>query len=182
MKHFVFILFISSILLSFISCKNDTKIVEPIKIEFKKEGTLSLYKSTSNSIITTLDIEISDTDYETQTGLMHRHNMLDNRGMLFVFDNIKLRFFYMKNTYLPLDIIYLDEAKLIVSFQKNAKPLDKTALPSQVPAKYVLEINAGLADKFNLAIGDKMEYNTNNKINITHILSLHKPPNGFDWQ
>jgi uncharacterized membrane protein (UPF0127 family) len=64
----------------------------------------------------------------------------------------------MKNTKIPLDIIYINADKKIVSIQKNAKPFDETSLPSEAPAKYVLEINAGLSDKWNLESGDNMDY------------------------
>ncbi|MBN4070368.1 DUF192 domain-containing protein [Olleya sp. AH-315-F22] len=158
MKRIVFTLVLSSILFNFSSCKEGNKIIKPIKIEFKKEGELTIFKSISDSVITTFDIEIADTDYETQTGLMHRHSMLENRGMLFVFPEMSLRSFYMKNTYIPLDIIYLDKDKLIVSIQENAKPLNKTSLTSQVPAQYVFEINAGLTQKWSLKVGDRMEF------------------------
>jgi hypothetical protein len=158
MKRIVFTLFAGSILFSFASCKEDRKIIKPIKIEFKKEGELTLFKSTSDSLITTFDIEIADTDYETQTGLMHRHSMQDNRGMLFIFPEMSLRSFFMKNTFLPLDIIYLDNNKFIVSIQENAKPLDNASLPSLFPAQYVFEINAGLTQKWSFKVGDRMQF------------------------
>ncbi len=158
MKRIVFTLFVGSILFSLTSCKEDKKTIKPIKIEFKKEGVLTFFKSKSDSIITTFNIEIADTDYETQTGLMHRHSMLDNRGMLFVFPEMNLRSFYMKNTYIPLDIIYLDKDKFIVSIQENVKPLDETSLPSQALAQYVFEINAGLTQKWSLKVGDRMAF------------------------
>ncbi len=84
--------------------------------------------------------------------------MQDNRGMLFVFPTMRERSFYMRNTKFPLDLIYLDQNKYIVSFQENAKPFDESSLPSEVPAQYVLEVNAGLAEKWLLEIGDRMEY------------------------
>ena len=158
MKRLVFILIIGSFLFSLASCKEDNKLVNPIKIEFKKEGELSLYESKSDSIITTFNIEIANTDYETQTGLMHRHSMKDDSAMLFIFSEMSLRYFYMKNTYIPLDIIYLNKNKVIVSIQENAKPLSETSLPSQFPAQYVLEINAGLSQKWSIEIGDSMEF------------------------
>lgn len=140
------------------SCKNEPKSVKPIEITFKKEGELNLYKSTSDTIKAKLDIEIADTDYETQTGLMYRNTMKENRGMLFIFNTEQERFFYMKNTKIPLDIIYISKDKKIVSFQKHAKPFDETSLPSTYPAKYVLEINAGLADAWSLAVGDSISF------------------------
>lgn len=141
------------------SCNKEAKkTVTPLKIEFKKEGDLTLYKSASDSIITTLDIEIAETEYETQTGLMYRDSMKKHQGMLFIFPNMDYRSFYMKNTHIPLDIIYLDAEGFIVSFQEHAKPLDETSLPSQVPAQYVLEVNAGLAEEWLLEIGDRMVF------------------------
>ncbi|RLD27414.1 MAG: DUF192 domain-containing protein [Bacteroidetes bacterium] len=158
MKRIVLTLFIGLILFSLTSCKEDKKTIKPIKIEFKKDGVLTFFKSKSDSIITTFDIEIADTDYETQTGLMHRHTMKDNRGMLFIFPNMNLRSFYMKNTFIPLDIIYLDKDKFIVNILENAEPLDESSLSSKVPAQYVFEINAGLTQKWFLKVGDSMMF------------------------
>ena len=157
-NRIVFIFLMSSILFSFTSCKKEQKVVKPIKIEFKKEGKLTIFKSTSDTIISHFDIEIADNNYETQTGLMHRQTMQNDRAMLFIFPDMRMRSFYMKNTYIPLDIIYLDKERIIVSIQENAKPLDETSLPSLFPAQYVLEINGGLSDKLSLKVGDKIEF------------------------
>ena len=142
------------------SCKeNNSKIQsKPVVINFKKEGTLQLLKATNDSIIQTLDIEIADDDYQIQTGLMYRDAMNTNQGMLFIFPNEDYRSFYMKNTRIPLDIIYIDSDKTIVSFQNNAKPFDETSLPSETPAKYVLEINGGLAEEWQLAKDDRIKF------------------------
>lgn len=144
----------------FFNCKEEKpkKTKDKIAVSFKKEGTLKLKKAENDSIIKTLDIEIADNDYETQTGLMYRTELGKNQGMLFIFPNTDYRSFYMKNTKIPLDIIYIGEDKSIVSFQKNAKPLDETSLPSNALAKYVLEINAGLSDQWQLAVGDKITF------------------------
>ncbi len=128
------------------------------EITFTKEGELSLMKSETDSIIAKLDIEIADDEYSTQTGLMYRHSMDQNQGMLFIFNDLRQRSFYMKNTEIPLDIIYLNSEKEIVSIQKNAKPFDETSLPSSAASQYVLEVNAGLSDKWNLEQGDRIEF------------------------
>ncbi len=146
------------IFFSISSCKDNKKAIKQTEILFKKEAVLTLYKTTTDSTKIELDIEIADNEYETQTGLMYRSSMKMNQGMLFVFDDERERSFYMKNTKIPLDLIYINEAKLIVSFQKNAKPLDETSLPSNAPAKYVLEINAGMVDTWGLKIGDNLSY------------------------
>lgn len=140
------------------SCKEEKKTVKPVDITFKKEGELIIKKATTDSIIKSIDIEIADDEYQTQTGMMYRDSMKDSQGMLFVFPNASLHTFYMKNTQIPLDIIYIGSNKAIVSIQKNAKPFDETSLPSNEPAQYVLEINAGLTDAWNLEVGDTIEF------------------------
>jgi len=154
-------LFSALILLLFtVSCKNE-KEQTPVtlaEISFIKQAELQLIKSSNDSILKTLDIEIADDEYKTQTGLMYRQSMEENQGMLFIFPDAQVRSFYMKNTEIPLDIIYIDKNKKIVSFQKNARPYDATSLPSGVPAQYVLEINAGLSDRWNLQVGDRIDW------------------------
>jgi uncharacterized protein len=153
---------VSSILLLNVGCKEEPKsIVAPIKIEFNKEGTLQLYKHGTDSIISTFDIELAEDDYETQTGLMHRGSMQNNQAMLFIFPDVKTRSFYMKNTLISLDIIYIDDTQKVVSIQKSAKSMDETSLPSKAPAKFVLEINGGLSEKLNIAEGDSISFSKN---------------------
>ena len=146
--------------LQFQSCKDDQKTIRPTVIEFKKDGELVL-KTSKDSIIKNLDIEIAEDEYQTQTGLMYRDVLGQNQGMLFVFPEEGLRSFYMKNTKIALDIIYIDADKKIVSFQNHAQPFNEASLPSNVPAQYVLEINAGLAEKWQLEVGDIIEYQRN---------------------
>lgn len=143
----------------FVSCKEDAK--REIKTEtvtFTKEGRLTILKAQTDSVLVSMDIEIAETDYETETGLMYRKSMGENQGMLFIFPDIRQHFFHMKNTEFGLDIIFLDENLKIVSFQENAKPFDEKLLPSKVPVKYALEINAGLSEKWLLEVGDKVEF------------------------
>lgn len=143
------------------SCKEEKKTVKPVVVNFKKEGELILKKAKTDSIIKSIDIEIADDAYQTQTGLMYRDSMEDNQGMLFVFPEAELHTFYMKNTKIALDIIYIDADKKIVNIQKNAKPFSENSLPSSAPAQYVLEINAGLSDQWQLEVGDQIEYTSN---------------------
>ncbi|MGB6268772.1 MAG: DUF192 domain-containing protein [Olleya sp.] len=160
MKHFIkpTILFLSFVLaINFTSCKEE-KVIEPVKVNFKKEGELTLFKGTTDTIIKVFNIEIAKTDYEIQTGLMYRDSMKDNQGMLFVFNDVRERSFYMKNTRIALDLIFFDHNKRVVSFQENAKPMDESGLPSNTPAQFVLEVNAGTAQKLLLDVGDKMDY------------------------
>lgn len=160
MKRFscLFIWAVLTFTLTFTSCKKETKAVKQTEVSFTKEGELSIFNTETDSLKVNLDIEIADTDFDIQTGLMYRDSMKDSQGMLFVFEDAQERFFYMKNTRIPLDIIYVSPEKSIISFQKNAQPFDETSLPSGGPAKYVLEVNAGLVDEWQIAIGDSINF------------------------
>lgn len=140
------------------SCGDETKesSIEVPEIEFTKEGELYLLKQ--DDTINKVDIEIADTDYERQTGLMYRKSMEDDQGMLFIYPNEAPRSFYMKNTYIPLDIIFYGKDSSAVSFQENAKPLDETSLPSEKPAQFILELNAGKVKEWNIELGDKIDF------------------------
>ncbi|WP_203295958.1 DUF192 domain-containing protein [Luteirhabdus pelagi] len=161
MKKFSLLLVLLAFSLTVFNCKEkkEEKVLTK-KVSFKKEGELQLKKAETDSIVASLDIEIAKNDYEIQTGLMYRQSMAENRGMLFIFEDELRRSFYMKNTEFPLDIIYLNEARKIVDIKKNARPLDETSLPSTQPARYVLEVNAGLSDRWGLEEGDYIEYTT----------------------
>lgn len=152
------LLFITTFLLS---CGDDNKEpeVETITIEFKKEGELQVLKN--GEVTRTIDIEIADTPYEWETGLMYRDSMEDNQGMLFIYPNAAPRSFYMKNTYIPLDIIFMDNDTLVINIKENATPRDETSIPSSAPAKFILEINGGKASSWNIEEGDKMRFYRN---------------------
>ena len=142
------------------NCKDEKKPseVKSVDIKFKKEGTLQLKKSANDSVYRTVDIEIADDEYQRQTGLMYRNTLGQTEGMLFVFDDEMLRSFYMKNTRLPLDIIYIASDSSVVSFQEQAQPFDDSSLPSNMPAQYVLELNAGLVKQWGIEVGDKIDF------------------------
>jgi uncharacterized membrane protein (UPF0127 family) len=141
------------------SCKEEAKkVIKTEAIAFTKEGTLQIFKKEADTLLANFDIEIAETDYETQTGLMYRKGMEDNQAMLFIFPDVAMHSFYMKNTEFALDIIYIDENLRIASFQENAQPFNENGLSSQVPIKYVLEVNAGLSEKFLLEVGDQITF------------------------
>lgn len=152
-------LYFLAILLFLFSCKEESKkTIKTEEVSFTKEGTLQIFKQNTDSLIIDLNIEIAESDYETQTGLMYRSGMEQDQAMLFIFPDVAVHSFYMKNTEFALDIIYIDEKLQIASFQENAEPFNQSGLSSQVPIKYVLEVNAGLAEKWLLEIGDRITY------------------------
>jgi len=122
---------------------------------FVKQGELSFNDSNSN-FITRIEIEIADTDDKRTTGLMFRDRMDETQGMLFIFPEESEQAFWMKNTILPLDIIFVNSKMDIVKIQKNAEPYSEKSLPSIKPAQYVVEVNAGYCDKFGVKDGDKI--------------------------
>jgi uncharacterized membrane protein (UPF0127 family) len=146
-------------------CKNEaTKKIKPGKQEntyepkFKKDGNLWLIKAATGDTLRQLDVEYANNRSKIEYGMMYRKSMDENMSMLFFMGNMQMRSFWMKNTYVPLDIIYIDDTYQIVSIQKNAEPLNTKSLPSDGPAMYVLEVKGGLSDKLGLEKGDMITW------------------------
>ncbi len=103
-------------------------------------------------------VEIADTDALRERGLMFRKTLAPDHGMLFEFPLSDIQNFWMKNTLISLDIIYIGADGRIVSIARNAKPHDETPLPSAGPALGVLEIGGGLAAKLGIEPGDQVRH------------------------
>jgi uncharacterized membrane protein (UPF0127 family) len=99
------------------------------------------------------NLEVAYRPEDQETGLMNRKSMADDHGMIFVFPAERNLTFWMKNTLIPLDIVYLDRGGRVVSV-KHMKPLDETAVPSEGPAMYAVELNAGAAARAGVKAGD----------------------------
>ncbi|MCC6933626.1 MAG: DUF192 domain-containing protein [Deltaproteobacteria bacterium] len=111
-----------------------------------------------NSLLKEIRAEIVYTRTGRNYGMMYRKQMDENAAMLFLFSNMEPRSFWMKNTYLPLDIVFVDEGKKIVSIAKNTQPLSVQNIPSGKPAKYVLELLGGFCDRHGLKEGDQLVF------------------------
>ena len=106
------------------------------------------------------NVELAETAQKRVLGLMFRENLKENEGMLFIFEKEEIHPFWMKNTKIPLDIIWINNLNEIVYINKNTQPcIDycPTINPNK-NAKYVLEINAGISDKIGLKEGDKFKW------------------------
>jgi uncharacterized membrane protein (UPF0127 family) len=125
---------------------------------FQKEGTLQFLKAGSEELIKEVDMEVSDSETERNQGLMYRQSMKDGESMLFIFDEEAPQAFWMKNTYISLDIIYINAAFEIVSIGKNTQPLSQNSVRSTGPAKYVVEVPGGFADAYGITKGDKITF------------------------
>lgn len=131
--------------------------LETREIPFTKEGELTFVDSLGTQRIR-LDIEVAQSEYEQQTGLMYRKTLEPDQGMLFVYPDERPRpNFYMKNTYIALDLIYLAANQKVVDIHENAQPLDERSLPSNAPAQYVLEVPAGFVEQHGIVPGDPVQ-------------------------
>lgn len=124
---------------------------------FTKEGEL-IFTDSLGTLKTKIEIEIADNNYERQLGLMNRKEMKENEGMLFIFDKLELQSFWMRNTLISLDIMFVDNQKKIVTIHKNTKILSDNSYPSSQPSIYVVEVLAGFTDRHNIKVGDKIDW------------------------
>jgi hypothetical protein len=107
-------------------------------------------------------VELAKTEAEKNRGLMNVAKLDKNKGMLFIFDKEGIYPFWMKNTLIPLDIIWIDNNYKVVFISPNAQPCLNLICPSIIPpakAMFVLEINAGIVEQINLKIGDEIKMN-----------------------
>lgn len=107
----------------------------------------------------TFSVEIADTSEKQALGLMFRDSMPADEGMIFIFPNEAPRSFWMKNTRIPLDIMYFDKNLKLVSISADTPPCRVSrcpSYPSVAPAQYVLELNAGMAARLGVGVGDTL--------------------------
>jgi hypothetical protein len=122
---------------------------------FQKEGDL-VFTSHNGDTISKIEIEIADDDQQRELGLMMRRDMKEDNGMLFIFPYETLQAFWMKNTIIPLDILYVNSQNEIVKIYKNTEPYSEKSLPSGKPSLYVVEVNGGYTDKYGIKEGNKI--------------------------
>jgi len=101
--------------------------------------------------------EIADTPEKRRTGLMYRRELGEGRGMLFVFPHEEPLTFWMKNTPLSLDIIFIGAARKVVHVVEHARPYSEKQLPSKQPARFVLEVPAGFCKRQGIAVDDRVD-------------------------
>ena len=106
----------------------------------------------------TVKVELSLDTPSRRDGLMHRTELADDRGMLFIFPVVEPRTFWMRNTLIPLDLIFADARGVVERVHSNAVPLDETSIPGGDAIQFVLEINGGLAEVFGIAPGTEMRH------------------------
>ncbi|NNE79086.1 MAG: DUF192 domain-containing protein [Silicimonas sp.] len=103
-------------------------------------------------------VEVADDGAERSQGLMHRESLPRSAGMLFVYDAPQFVSFWMRNTLIPLDMIFMDATGKVVRVHENAIPLDETGIEGGEGIQYVLEINGGLASRLGIEVESELRH------------------------
>lgn len=103
-------------------------------------------------------VEIVDTPEARAQGLMFRQSLAEDAGMLFDFHEERPVSFWMRNTFIPLDMIFISATGTVENIHVNARPQDPTSIPSGVPVRFVLEIIGGRSEAIDLEIGDRVSH------------------------
>jgi len=126
-------------------------------IPFDKEGRLAMVQNGDTTIV--LDIEVADSDSARKRGMMQRDGFpSETSGMLFPFSEERERSFWMANTPVALDLFFISADSQIVTIRKYAQPNTADQIPSDAPARYVLETPAGFADSHGIVEGDRVRW------------------------
>ena len=158
MLNKTFLLLLSAMLL--FACGDSKKKAEPKKnIGRVLEYTDSLtFLDAEGASVSTIRFIKADDPNERNQGLMNVNSMPQDAGMVFYFDTEEPQSFWMANTPLPLDIMYVNADSVIVSIYKSTVPFSENSLPSGAPAKYVIETNAGYSISNDIKEGMKVRF------------------------
>lgn len=127
--------------------------VSPARATQPKLEHLQIVTSTG---VHELRVEVARTPNERARGLMFRRSLAEDRGMLFDFGAGQPILMWMKNTYIPLDMIFISREGRVVSITENAEPLSERVISSGAPAYAVIEVNAGTVKRLAIAVGDEV--------------------------
>jgi uncharacterized membrane protein (UPF0127 family) len=117
--------------------------------------SLTIHKADGSKQVFAVEIA-ADSEQRAQ-GLMNRKEMAQDKGMLFDFGTTRRVYMWMKDTYLPLDMLFLDQDGAVVSITADTVPLSEAIIDSHQPVRFVIELNAGAAKKLGIALGDRAE-------------------------
>ncbi len=120
-------------------------------------GTLDFVSDTGD-IIRSIEVEFAEDEESRATGLMHRRQLSLSQGMLFIFPSPDSLSFWMANTPIPLDIIFIGSDSSIVNIAKKTTPLSREFIRSTDLAQYVVEVRGGFTDRFNIDTSDRIRW------------------------
>ena len=134
----------------FSACETDDDAAPTLQtdVPFRQDGQLAFLTPSGNSLVE-IAIEIVETPADRARGLMYRRSMPERSGMLFIMDAEEEQTFTMENTYVPLDMIFVSTDSAVVDIAKRTRPLEQL-VTSKAPAKYVIEVRAGFADRHGI--------------------------------
>jgi len=153
-------LFLLALLLTLgIGCGSDqsTAVEDPTF----QEGTLTFYAANGDTLHT-IDIEIADSAPERERGLMRQQSLGYKRGMLFIFDEVDKNGMWMKNTPLPLDIVFVAPDSQVINIARRTTPFSEESIEPAAPRKFVVEVRAGFADRFGLTDSTRVQWTRTN--------------------
>lgn len=126
--------------------------------EWVKEGEVTFISKDTRQKLARIDVEAAINPAERQQGLMYRTKMDEDKGMIFIFERDDMQSFWMKNTIIPLDIMFIDSKGVINTIHKNTIPYSEKPLPSKSKSQFVVEVNGGYCDRHGIKEGDLIEY------------------------
>jgi hypothetical protein len=125
--------------------------------QFAREGMLA-FVTAERDTVKLVDIEIADNEQERTQGMMYRTSMSYDRAMLFIMEYEREQTFWMRNTKMSLDIIYVNGDMEIVTIYRHTRPFSDSPIPSFKRAKYVVETSAGFCDRFGIEEGNYIAF------------------------
>jgi uncharacterized protein len=149
-----------SILFFVSACNGETEIERTAERETRQlEYTLSVeFIDSQGEVVSVIEAAVADDDASRTEGLMDVHDLPDNAGMIFIFEGEQERSFWMANTPLPLDIIFVNADMEIVRIHRNTSPYSQENILSEAPAKYAVEVNAGYTMRHDITEGMRIRY------------------------
>lgn len=159
-RHLFGCLFILSCLFMNGCYKNDTKTVNSPVLE-KQLSKLSIITTSGQTF--DFSVELALDDQEHAKGLMFREFMPEDQGMLFVFPRDKIHTFWMKNTLIPLDMLFISSSGEVVGIVHDAAPMSLNSRSVGKPSRYVLELNGGICKKLGIDTGSQITFPDNIK-------------------
>ena len=124
------------------------------ELESWEKNTIKI--SSSSGHFHKFEVYIADSNSKRKKGLMYVKSLPRNYGMLFKFDSPRIASIWMKNTYISLDLLFIDKNQTIIKIHNDAKPLNLKSISSKLKVKWVLEVNGGLAKELEVNLGDKV--------------------------
>lgn len=148
--------------LALLGCADDGSVQENNGSgEFQQEATLAFVQP-SGDTLATIAVEIAESDAERKQGLMRRRSLGYDRGMLFIFDTVDRGSMWMKNTPMPLDIVFVAPDSQVINIARRTTPFSEQTIKPEAPRKFVVEVRAGFADRYGLSDSTRVRWTRTN--------------------